>query len=134
MWSYSQVGGGRATSPHYFILYPFYESMCLHHDDGGWEAITELQQCVTCSLSSPLLFPYFFLFFSSSLPLSLFCTESKEYCGLDVKRTQRQENDRGFPCVQKTVWELLFPSQVKSYLKSKSYYEWNIRACPLGCS
>lgn len=59
-------------------------------------------------LSLPLLPPY-----------SLFCTESKEVCGLDVKKTQRQENDRGFPYIRKAGWELVVFKSNEKLIKTQ---------------
>ena len=42
----------------------------------------------------------------------------------NVKRVLRQENDRGFPCIPKTVRESVLSNQMKSYLKVKPYCEW----------
>lgn len=123
MWSYSYVGGGCVLLPsHYFFLHSFCEGESLNRTVKA-ERPSQNPNNVLYVLSS----------FSSSIWLSLLYTEQRMVWA-GCEENKRQENDRGFPCIQITAWELVVLGSNEKLYKSKSYYEYSIRAYLLGCS
>lgn len=93
-WSYSNVGGGRVPFlTHYFVLHPFCEGVYLNRTMKAERTQTMYY----------VFFPLPCLFFRSTVS---FAQRAKNGVGC-MWRRGRQENDRDFPCVQKTVWELV---------------------------
>lgn len=98
-----------------------HKGVYLTQSSSEWKVILETK---ASSVVPPSL-PSFPLPDLPSFPPSFSVSFSlRELCGLHVKMVKRQENDRGFPCIQTMVWESILSNQMRSYLKDKPCWEW----------